>query len=95
VYNEMVARGWESKSVESQMESAGHSRTPPAGHPLNPQQLQAETKRDSLLLHRTRVLRDLENCHEDRYRKTLNEGLTYLEKQLAELGWKNDLGSAT
>ena len=88
MYNEIVARGWESKSVESQMESAERSRKPPAGSHLNPQQLESERKRDSLLLHRTRVLRDLENCHEDRYRKTLSEGLTYLEKQLAALGWK-------
>lgn len=91
----MVARGWESKSVESQMESAERSPKPPAGNSLNPQELQTERKRDSLLLHRTRVLRDLENCHEDRYRKTLNEGLTYLEQQLAELGWKSDLSSTT
>jgi hypothetical protein len=77
------------------MESAERSPKSSAGSSLNPQQLQTERKRDSLLLHRTRVLRDLENCHEDRYRKTLNEGLTYLEQQLAELGWRRDLGSAT
>jgi hypothetical protein len=88
VYNEFVARGWESKSVESQMESAERLPKHPAGNPLNKLQLETERKRDSLLLHRTRVLRDLENCHEDRYRKTLNQGLTYLEDQLAALGWK-------
>jgi hypothetical protein len=70
------------------MESAERSRKPPAGYPLNPQQLEAERKLDSLLLHRTRVLRDLEKCREDRYRKTLNEGLSYLEDQLTALGWE-------
>ena len=88
MYNEFVARGWESKSIESQMESAERSRKPPAATPLNPQQLEVERKRDGLLLHRTRVLRDLDNCHGERHRKTLLAGLAYLEQQLAALGWK-------
>ena len=50
----------------------------------------ANTKKcDSLLLHRTRVLNDLERCNDDRYRKTLQEGLSYLETQLNELGWQS------
>ena len=83
-----MARGWESKSVESQIESSERLKKPPAATPLNPQQLESERKRDGLLLHRTRVLRDLENCHGERYRKTLHEGLAYLEQQLTALGWK-------
>ncbi len=50
--------------------------------------MEIERKCDSLLLHRTRVLRDLEACSEIRYRKTLEDGLAYLEKQLTELGWR-------
>jgi hypothetical protein len=49
--------------------------------------MEAEKKKDSLLLHRTRVLRDLEGCRDERYRKTLNDGLSFLEAQLTELGW--------
>jgi len=88
VYNESVARGWESKSVEAQMESAERLKKPPAGTSLSPEQIANERKRDALLLHRTRVLRDIGNCHGQRYRKTLSDGLKYLEQQLAELGWK-------
>lgn len=80
-----MARGWESKAVESQIESAGTPRRPKGE--LTPQQAAAARKIDSLLLHRTRVMRDLETCHESRYRKTLSDGLAYLEQQLAELGW--------
>ena len=54
---------------------------------LTPEQIELEKKRDSLLLSRTRVLHDLENCRDERYRKTLAEGLSYLEEQLAALGW--------
>ena len=54
---------------------------------LTPAQAEAARKLDGLLLHRIRVLRDLENCRDERYRKTLSEGLAYLESQLATLGW--------
>ena len=55
---------------------------------LSPQQMEAARKLDGLLLHRTRVLRDLQNCRDERYRNTLTQGLKYLEAQLAELGWR-------
>jgi hypothetical protein len=79
-----MARGWESKSVQEQMESAAERRARRASQ-LSPEELAHQQKRDSLLLHRTRVLRDLENCTDPRYRRTLTEGLAYLEVQLAEL----------
>jgi hypothetical protein len=82
-----VARGWESKSVEAQIESA-KARHGQVRIILTPEQLEVERKRDGLLLHRTRVLHDLESCQNPRYRKTLADGLAYLEGQLAELGWQ-------
>jgi hypothetical protein len=82
-----VARGWESKSVEAQIESA-NLRRGEAKPRLTPEQLDAQRKRESLMLHRTRVLSDLTRCSEERYRKTLADGLAYLEQQLADLGWQ-------
>lgn len=82
-----MARGWESKSVEAQIESAS-SRSGEAKPRLTPEQLDLQRKRDSLLLHRTRVLSDLEKCTEERYRKTLGDGLAFLEQQLSALGWR-------
>lgn len=88
-YNGVVARGWESKSIESQIESAGARRTSP--HTLlNAEQIEKERKRDGLLLHRTRVLHDLAVCRDGRYRKTLESGLAYLESELAALGWRRE-----
>ncbi len=81
-----MARGWESKSIEAQIESADAHRGIRKAR-LSPEELDKQQKRESLLLHRTRVLHDLAKCTEDRYRKTLSDGLTYLEAQLAELGW--------
>jgi hypothetical protein len=82
-----VARGWESKSVEAQIESA-NLRRGEAKPRLTPAQVDVQQKLESLLLHRTRVLSDLKNCTEERYRKTLADGLAYLEQQLTALGWQ-------
>ncbi len=82
-----MARGWESKSIESQIESA-NARRGISHARLTPEQLEAERKKDALLLQRKRVLHDLETCRDARYRKTLESGLSYLETQLSALGWK-------
>jgi hypothetical protein len=83
-----VARGWESKSVAEQIDAAK------ARHGVEPkirataEQLEIERKCDSLLLQRTRMTQQIANCTDERYRKTLAEGLAFLEARLGELGWK-------
>ena len=79
-----MARGWESKSVQEQIQAADARRgiTKPT---LSAEEIATERKRDGLLLQRTRILRNLENCSSDRYRKTLSDGLTYLESEIAAL----------
>jgi hypothetical protein len=81
-----VARGWESKSVQEQI-AAARAREGEVRPRLTAEQLAIAKKCDALLLHRTRVLRDLENCRDERYRKTLADGLAYLESALTDLGW--------
>ncbi|HTS77060.1 MAG TPA: hypothetical protein VMG40_12695 [Bryobacteraceae bacterium] len=85
-----MARGWESKSVEEQVRSARERQSGPLPR-LDPQQLEIERQRDSLLLQRTRVLHQLEACADPRYRKTLASGLDFLETQLAKLGWQRPM----
>ena len=85
-----MARGWESKSIEAQIDSANAHRGIRKVWPTQ-EELDSQRKRESLLLHRTRVLHDLEKCTEERYRKTLTDGLAYLEAQLRELGWTRDV----
>jgi hypothetical protein len=82
----VVARGWESKSVEDQIQSARARQEGPKTQ-LTPEQIDNQKKCDSLLLHRTRVMRDLANCTDARYHKTLSDGLAFLETQLTALGW--------
>jgi hypothetical protein len=78
-----MARGWESKSVESQMESLERRRPRPALP--DPDQLRKSQERESLLLSRTRVLRDLEAATNPRYRMTLEAALKHLDEKLAAL----------
>lgn len=80
-----MARGWESKSVEQQIENARHHQGEHRVR-LTPEQIEVERKRDSIQLQCTRMRNQLEKCVEGRYRVTLEEGLKFLEKQLADLG---------
>jgi hypothetical protein len=82
-----MARGWESKSVESQVEAREDSRKARMPN-RTPEQMEIERKSDSLLLQRVRVLREIQTSSNARHRKTLEEGLKYLEDSLSALGWK-------
>lgn len=79
-----MARGWESKAVEEQIQTAREGRPATQTQP-NTQQIERERRRDSILLQRRRVLHEIETCTSERHRKTLESGLAYLESQLALL----------
>jgi hypothetical protein len=80
-----MARGWESKSVESQIESA-EDRAALARLPkLTPEEADRKRQRESLLLSRTRVVHDLETSKNAGYRKTLEAALKHLDDKLAAL----------
>ena len=79
-----MARGWESKSVESQMEAAAAQRAPV--HPARTEeQIRAEREREALLLTRKRVLHDIEGATHARYRQQLEAALKHLDQRLEEL----------
>jgi len=79
-----MARGWESKSVEAQMESA---QSP---HPSRAALLSAEERArlrelEGLELSRTRVQHDLAAATHPRHRELLESALKHLEKRIAVL----------
>jgi hypothetical protein len=80
-----MARGWESKSVESQIESAESRRTASRASEIDVIEAERIHQRHSLQLSRTRVLRDLEHANNPRYRQTLEAALRHLDEKLAEL----------
>jgi hypothetical protein len=80
-----MARGWESKSVEGQIESFESDRSAEVKNRLTSAQVDLLRKRSSLQLARSRILRDLETVQNPRYREILNAALSDLDKKLAEL----------
>jgi hypothetical protein len=79
-----MARGWESKAVESQIEQAA-TKTDDREDRWNPEQVEIRQKRDGLLLSRARVLQDLETARHPRHRNILQAALDHLERELAKL----------
>ena len=80
-----MSRGWESKSVESQIEEAASRRSAARQTPLTAEQIRLRSERQSLELSRTRVLKDLESTTHARRREQLQSALRYLEQKLAAL----------
>lgn len=80
-----MARGWESKDVESQVEATQAPQQKPVGI-KSPEQIQREQQRKDLQLSRTRILHDLTSATHPNHRKSLEAALAHLEKKLSELG---------
>lgn len=81
-----MARGWESKSVESQIESSRSERGEPRKDQLTLEMAEARRKKESLLLARTHVLQQMQASQNPRHRAMLDSALADLEKQIARLG---------
>lgn len=84
-----MARGWESKSVELQQADAAQSRRPqPDATGPDSASVELMRKKQTLLLSRTRIQRDLETCQNPRYKVMLSHALDDLNVQLSLLGDK-------
>ena len=83
-----MARGWESKSVEDQIESAERRRAKSDVIDKTPDQIRREQERKSIELTRTRVLHDLEAATYNRHREQLEAALRHLDEKIAALGDK-------
>ena len=83
-YNDCMARGWESKSVEIQMESAKEGSTV-AGRQPTDKEKQSQRERQRLLLSRTYVLQQIEASTNEKYTQSLRQALSDLEQRIAEL----------
>jgi hypothetical protein len=79
-----MARGWESKSVEEQMEAAEERATQARTQKLNELDIAAQKERESLELSRTRVMADLASATNPRYREILQKSLDFLDEKLAK-----------
>ncbi len=80
-----MARGWESKAVESQIESNQEraARLRPPGK--TPEEIAYEREIDGLKLSRSRVLTDIGSANNPGYRAMLERSLAFLDEKLKAL----------
>ena len=84
VYNEFMARGWESKSVEEQ-QAAAQTKVE-SKQRLTSEQSARKQAQEALELSRRRVLQRLQSVHNPRHRQMLESALSELNAQLTRLG---------
>lgn len=77
-----MARGWESKSVESQIETDARADR---GQSFTPEERERLRKRESLELSRRRVLQEMETTRSDARRASLEQALAFLEEEIGKV----------
>ena len=81
-----MARGWESKSVEAQMEEGKQRAAPVPERSTSPEAHARQQRLESLRLSRSRLLDQLDRATLPAHREVLQNGLRAIEKELDELG---------
>lgn len=82
-----MARGWESKDVESRQE--GYAAERGRAHDALPPD-PTKHKRDHLLLERTRLLHELQLACNPRFRSQLEAALAFLDAEIQKLDPRAD-----
>jgi hypothetical protein len=80
-----MARGWESKDVESQVEAIETPKQKPSSGPKTPEELMREEQLKDLQLSRIRIVNDLASATHPNHRKSLEAALAHLDKKIADL----------
>jgi hypothetical protein len=80
-YNDQVARGWESKSVEAQQAEAGE-KSGQSGRKMSAEEAAVFREKENLRLARQRVLQQLEASQNPRHRTLLLDALAHLDEKL-------------
>ncbi len=77
-----MARGFDSKDVESQIEQREADRRQRSTPARTPEEIAREGRRESLLLTRARVQKDLTAARHPRHREQLEAALRHLDAEL-------------
>ena len=82
-----MARGWESKAVEEQIQAQGSQLriNSDSRDPLTPAQSDARRRREVLVLSRVRVQTDIKASQQGRYQDQLHRALADLDAQISAL----------
>ena len=90
-----MARGWESKSVESQIETTQSERKETPTQRLTPEAAATLRKKETLLLARAHLQQQMEASQHPRHREMLQNALRDLEKQLVDMGAPDSAAGST
>jgi len=80
-----MARGWESKAVEGQVQEFESKESRTQRLQLSQDQKEIRRKIEILLLSRARAEKELQSSENPRYREQLNRALIDLDAQIAKL----------
>jgi hypothetical protein len=80
-----MARGWESKDVEAQVQSKESPQMSSGRDPKTEEQQVREQGILQLQLSRTRIANDLSTATHPNHRKSLEAALAHLDKKIADL----------
>ena len=80
-----MARGWESKDVEAQVESGEAPRGHYGNNTKTADDLRREQERKDLQLSRIRIVNDLDSATNPNHRKSLEAALAHLDKKISAL----------
>jgi hypothetical protein len=77
-----MARGWESKSIESQQ---SETLTTEERQAVSRDELERTRKRESLEMQRRRIAHDLQSARSDVHRTALENALRFLDEELGRM----------
>ena len=80
-----MARGWESKSIENQIDEAEAKKEARRKQSLSPAESQYLQRKEELLRERARITREMERAYMRRHLVMLERGLAHIDAELAKL----------
>jgi hypothetical protein len=80
-----MARGWESKSVEDQIEEARRSQGAYERRVQTPEERARERKVESLKLERSRLTEQLKRARSEAHQRMIRQSLEAIEEEIATL----------
>lgn len=78
-----MAKGWESKSVEAQIDMAERHPRAIVDEVADPAKVELIRQKENILLSRTRVVHELDTAQNPRYKAILHKALADLDAQLS------------
>jgi hypothetical protein len=80
-----MARGWESKAVEEQIDAAETGRKALRRKNLTAAEIEVQKKREGLTVERQRIVREMEQGYKRRYLVLLERALAHVDAELEKL----------